>query len=154
MLDKPTIKHLVILIVIVATLPLRAALPGADTLAGLMTKQFDANGDKSIDQTEWQSGLEQSFHEMDTAGDGSLSGADLDALAKPLGEEIGDFTAGLLTPLIKKMVLTMDTDKDGSVSLKEYIAQATALFAKLDTNKNGILEQTELLELPTKLVGG
>lgn len=146
-------KPLLILLTLLAAIPTHAALPGADALAGLITKQFDTNGDTTIDQGEWQSGLEQSFKEMDSNGDGSISGAELDALAGPIGKEIGEFTSGVVTVLIKKIVLTMDGDKDGAVSLKEFTTQATAIFTKLDTSKNGSVEQAELLELPAKLIG-
>lgn len=143
-----TIRSLLLLIL--ATLPLHAALPGADALAGLITKQFDTNADTILDAGEWQAGIEKGFQEIDSNGDGSITAAELDALADPIGNETGEFAAKLVTVLIKQVVLTMDSDKDGSVSLKEYTAQATSIFTKLDTSKSGSVEQAEL---PTKLIG-
>ena len=40
---------------------------------------------------------------------------------KPLGEEIRDFTAGFEPCSSSKMVLTMDTDKDGSAAASKNI---------------------------------
>jgi len=145
--------HIAFTILLFAAPALHAALPGAESLAGLITKQFDANGDSILDQTEWQTGIASGFQEMDGDGDGSTTALEIDSLAGSISKETGELAGKVVTVLIKQLVLTMDTDKDGAVSLKEYTTQATAIFSKLDVNKNGSVEQAELVELPKRLIG-
>ena len=138
-------------VIALPSVPGFAALPGADLLAKVITKQFDTNSDGLIDQGEWQNGIAQGFKELDADHDGCITGKELDGLAGPLAEETGDLAASLVAGMIKKLVLTMDKDKDGSVSEKEFNELGNDFFTKLDTNKNGSIEAAELLELPAKI---
>lgn len=145
-------KSLAAAILILSAPSAFAAFPGAEALAKLVESQFDLNADGKIDQGEWQAGAERGFKEMDLDGDGLLSSKELDALNSPIAEEIGDFAGKIVAALIKNVVLTMDADKDGAVSLKEYTTLTDPLFARLDANKDSILDATELLDLPTKMI--
>lgn len=133
--------------------PLRAAeLPGAGALADVVLKHFDTNGDSKIDSGEWQAGVEDSFREMDADGDGRISGAEMDALGEAIGKEAGEAAGAVLGKLVKTLLLTMDADKDGSVSRDEFMKATGALFAKLDVSKNAELTRDELLSLPLKML--
>lgn len=137
----------------IISMPLRAVeLPGAGALAEIILKRFDTNDDSKMDMGEWQAGVTGSFGEMDLDGDGKITGAELDSVGEALTKESGEAAGALLAKLIKALVLTMDADKDGSVSLREYRKVADALFAKLDTNKDAEVTRDELLTLPLKML--
>ena len=53
--------------------------------------------------------------------------------------------------LIKKILLTFDTDGDRRISKAEYEQGCARLFKLLDTNHDGLLSKAELAELPIKL---
>ena len=46
----------------------------------------------------------------------------------------------------KKMLLLMDTDKNGNVSKKEFMSFMEAEFERLDINKDGELDVKELIQ--------
>lgn len=129
-----------------------AELPGAGALADLIMKQFDTNGDSKIDTGELQAGVASSFAEIDADGDGKITVAEIDALGDVLGKETGETVATLMMKLIKPLLLSMDADKDGTVSRDEFMKAAGALFAKLDANKDAELTRDELLMLPLKML--
>ncbi len=133
--------------------PLRAVeLPGAGALADIILKRFDTNRDAKLDLGEWQAGVKDSFAEMDGDGDGKITAAELDVVGEGIAKETGASVGPLLAKLIKSLVLTMDADKDGSVSREEYTKVADTLFAKLDTNQDAEVTREELLSLPLKML--
>lgn len=131
---------------------LQAALPGAAPLAKLIISEFDTNADKLISTVEWQSGITESFDKLDTNGDGSIVGGEIDGMQSEIGKLTGDLAAGLVTAMIKQMIFSLDADGDANVSWKEYGASTGSLFAKLDTDSNGSLTPAELETLPTLLL--
>lgn len=139
----------------IATLPsLQAALPGAEPLAKLIDSQFDTNADNLIDAGEWQSGIADSFDKLDVNGDGGITGAEIDGLQEEIGNETGTgIASGLVTAIIKQILLSLDKNKDGTVSKQEYSEQSGAFFGKLDADTNGSLTQVELAALPAKILG-
>ncbi|MFO1483826.1 MAG: hypothetical protein U1F71_10750 [Verrucomicrobiaceae bacterium] len=129
-----------------------AALPGAESLAKLIAKEFDTNSDENIDAGEWQSGIADGFTKLDTNGDGSIKAEEADHLKADIAEESGDIAATLIVALIKQVLTSLDTDKDTAVSRKEYDELSLSIFGKLDADKNNNLTLAELAELPVKLV--
>ena len=133
--------------------PLRAVeLPGAGALAEIILNRFDTNGDSKLDLGEWHAGVADSFGEMDLDRDEKITAAELDDIGQAVAGETGGAAGALLAKLIKTLVLTMDADKDGSVSREEYRKVADALFARLDTNKDAEVTRDELLSLPLKML--
>jgi Ca2+-binding EF-hand superfamily protein len=132
----------------------RAALPGADALAELITSQFDTNADSILDSGEWQGGVADGFDKMDQNSDGDIADAEVDALSGDIAKETGDIATVLVVALVKKVVFTLDADANKLVSKKEYIESAEGIFKKLDANNDGSVTQDELAELPTKAIGG
>jgi len=47
---------------------------------------------------------------------------------------------------VKQLLLLMDTDKNGKISKKEYMAFMEAEFERLDTDKSGDLDVKELTQ--------
>ena len=143
---------LVILLLLFGTHTLPAAIPGAESLAKLITAEFDTNADGVIDQGEWQNGIANGFDKLDSNRDGSARPDEADALTKDLAEDSGDFAAGLIVALIKQVLISLDADGDKSVSRKEYDALSDGIFTKLDADKNSRLTLAEISELPLKLI--
>ncbi len=133
--------------------PLTAALPGAEALGKLITSELDTNSDKSIDSGEWQSGIEGGFEEFDGNGDGSLTEGEIDTGSRSVAGKEGDATAAVLSLLIKQVLVSLDKNKDKTVTHAEYTEEATAMFKKVDADADGKLSQAELAELPAKILG-
>lgn len=48
--------------------------------------------------------------------------------------------------------MSMDTNKDGTVSREEFMKKVDEIFARLDANKDAVLTRDVLLELPMILL--
>ena len=131
---------------------LRAALPGAESLARLIAREFDLNSDENLDQGEWQGGIARNFDRLDTNRDGSIKAEELDALKGDLAEEAGDLGGTIIVALIKQVLMSLDQDGDKAVSRKEYDALTDSIFTRLDADKNASLTLAELADLPVKMV--
>ncbi len=129
-----------------------AAVPGADLLVGLISKHFDANSDGVVEAGEWQSGMNESFDELDEDGGGSIAMDEVDALKSSLSEDTGELGAALAIALIKQIVLGLDKDADKLVSRKEFGEGGEAMFKKLDADTDGKVTKAELAELPARLL--
>jgi Ca2+-binding EF-hand superfamily protein len=129
-----------------------AELPGVGALVDIVIARFDTNGDSKIDTGEWQAGVAGSFDEIDTDGDGRITVAEIDALGDAIAGEAGATVAALVMKLIKPILLSMDTDGDGTVSREEFNKAANAWFARLDANKDAQLTRDELMDLPLKML--
>ncbi len=129
-----------------------AAVPGAESLAKLITHEFDTNADGILDQGEWQNGIAGSFDQMDTNHDGSIKPEEVDAMSDDISAEAGDIGGVILVGLIKQALLALDQDGDKAVNRKEFNTLTDGLFTKLDADKNASLTLAELSELPVKMV--
>ena len=138
------------LMMVMAPVRASAALPGAEALAEMIVTEFDTNSDGIVDSGEWPTGTGKGFDVIDANRDGSVSEAELDGLAESISESTGGLVAGLVTVLIKKIVMTLDTNGDKLVTKAEYTAGCEAIFKRLDGEADGQLTKAELLELPLK----
>ncbi|HPA19256.1 MAG TPA: EF-hand domain-containing protein [Verrucomicrobiae bacterium] len=134
-----------------AVSPTFSAPPGGDALADLIIDQFDTSGDTIVGSEEWQYGIKAAFQMMDEDGDGVITGGELGALEEPIGGRIGEVGAKLIVPIIKRVVFSLDADKNGCVSSKEFADRAEGIFKKLDADVQGTLSRTELAQLPVRL---
>jgi Ca2+-binding EF-hand superfamily protein len=147
-------KALLLLPLLLFATPVFAQLPGMDSLAGLVVKQFDRDNDGNVDINEWQNGANDGFIEMDHDQDGFISESEIDAMAGPISEEVGKFGAAASVILIKKILFTFDTDHDRRISKAEYETGCIALFKLLDVNRDNLLTKAELADLPARLFQG
>lgn len=131
---------------------LHAAVPGGESLARLITHEFDTNSDESLDQGEWQGGIARNFDRLDKNHDGSIKAEEVDALQGDIAEEAGDIGGAILVALIKQVLMALDQDGDKAVSRKEYDALSDSIFTRLDADKNASLTLSELADLPLKMV--
>ena len=131
---------------------LSAALPGAESLAKLITKQFDTNSDSIIDAGEWQTGIADSFSKLDANSDGLIKPEESENLKGEIAEESGDIAAVLIVALIQQVLTALDSDGDKAVSRKEYDELSLTIFTRLDADKSNSLTLAELSELPVKLI--
>ena len=131
---------------------LSAAVPGAETLAKLITHEFDTTADSIIDQGVWQNGIAGSFDKLDTNHDGSIKPEEVDGMSDDISAEAGDIGGMILVALIKQTLLALDQDGDKAVYRKEFNTLSDGLFTMLDADKNASLTFAELSEPPVKIM--
>ena len=156
------IKRLALLTVAASTLATAAYAAGP----GGFLKGADLNKDGTIDQTEFQTTRDKWFAELDTSKDGFVTADELKAFgdkmhaewAKKHGDKAdagkaekmqrkhGDFSQRILD--------RVDADKDGKISKAEADAEGAKLFAKLDDNSNGKIEENEMPQRHWARFGG
>jgi len=106
---------------------------------GLM--RYDTNKDGAVDRSEWKAAQEARFKRLDTNGDGKLTQEELFARTPADGNSVvpSDRQAQRQTSYFQ----LLDADKDGFVSLAEFMIQADRNFARCDLNKDGRIDTAE-----------
>ena len=112
---------------------------GGRAPSGLM--RYDTNKDGVVDRAEWKAGQEARFKRLDTNGDGKLTQDELFARTPAIGNSVlpTDRQAQRQSTYFQ----LLDTDKDGVVTLAEFMAQADRNFARCDINKDGRIDTAE-----------
>ena len=116
-----------------------AAEGGGRAPSGLM--RYDTNKDGVVDRAEWKAGQEARFKRLDTNGDGKLTQDELFARTPAIGNSVlpTDRQAQRQSTYFQ----LLDADKDGVVTLAEFMAQADRNFARCDLNKDGRIDTAE-----------
>ena len=110
---------------------------GGGARAAFGQKRFDkldANHDGVVSKDEFLAQAAAKFAQFDTAGDGKVTAAEIEAAPKT--QERAVRTAD-------RFVKRMDSNGDGLVSQDEFVAAAKARFARLDKNGDGYLDADE-----------
>ena len=121
-----------------ATTAPQAATPRSSS-GGVM--RYDANKDGTVTAEEWKTGQQARFKSLDANGDGKLSQDEMYARTPAVGNSIlpTDRQAGRQSSNFQRL----DTDRDGFVTLTEFMVQADRNFARCDTDKNGRIDTAE-----------
>jgi hypothetical protein len=115
-----------------------AALPAREP-AGVM--RYDTNKDGVVDRAEWTAGQQARFKRLDANGDGKLTQDELFARTPAVGNSVlpSDRQAQRQSAYFQ----SLDTDKDGVVTLVEFMALGERNFARCDLNKDGRIDTAE-----------
>ena len=106
---------------------------------GLM--RYDTNKDGVVDRAEWKAGQEARFKRLDTNGDGKLTEDELFARTPAIGNSV--LPPDRQVQRQSSYFQLLDADKDGVVTLAEFMAQADRNFARCDLNKDGRIDTAE-----------
>ena len=106
---------------------------------GLM--RYDTNKDGVIDRAEWKAAQEARFKRLDTNGDGKLTEDELFARTPAAGNSV--LPTDRQVQRQSSYFQLLDADKDGVVTLSEFMAQALRNFERCDLNKDGRIDAAE-----------
>lgn len=133
-----------------------AAKPaGAKADAKPPLRSLDKNHDGRVTKDEFLAGTKKRFAKADANKDGVISSQEAKAAKAALKEKQAKRDAKRLAegkPVkrakagaksSKPHLSTLDTNKDGRVSQKEYLARREKQFSKMDTNRDGSVSREE-----------
>ena len=106
---------------------------------GLM--RYDTNKDGAVDRAEWKAAQEARFKQLDANGDGKLTQDELFARTPAVGNSV--LPTDRQAQRQSSYFQLLDTNKDGVVTLAEFMAQAERNFARCDLNKDGRIDTAE-----------
>lgn len=111
----------------------------ARTDGGVM--RYDANKDGAVTLDEWKAGQQARFKRLDTNGDGKLSQDELFARTPAAGNSV--LPTDRQTGRQSSYFQLLDVDKDGSVTLAEFLAGTERNFTRCDLDRNGRIDTAE-----------
>lgn len=101
-------------------------------------KKLDADGDGKVTRAEHAQGAQKMFAKADGNGDGIVTASEMDA-AKT---SYGDKPARTELSSAEK-IRVIDQNGDGQLTAAEHTAGSEAMFAKADTDGDGVLNESE-----------
>ena len=141
-MTSPARRHFVLRVIAGACLiPLGARAEERDDFL----KAHDRNGDGKLSREEWTVPPER-FAKADANGDGTLDGAEIDALVKakkPAPKERERAGAGLNVKSVNEAFEKFDKNGDGKLSADELGERAERLMKFLDANQDGTVDRHE-----------
>ncbi|WP_237449675.1 hypothetical protein [Novosphingobium silvae] len=115
----------------------RRAAPGHGKAAFI--RESDADGDGRVTAAEFAAARAAKYRTFDLDGDGKVSEVDyVGEFTSRMGKDAKVPDGQLKQAHVRFGVL--DTDKDGNLTLAEFNASGERMFAKLDTNGDGVVD--------------
>jgi Ca2+-binding EF-hand superfamily protein len=128
-----------------------------ERMAQFMVKHLDSAGNGYVTQDEFLAAAKKRFARLDKTGDGKLT-PDEFAAPRWSRQQAGASQptaavdqSGRRAQFAQKHFDKLDANHDGIVSLDEYLAAATTMYQKLDTQGNGKVTAEELAASPRTL---
>ena len=103
--------------------------------------RYDSNKDGAVTIEDWRAGQQARFKRLDTNSDGKLGKDELFARTPAVGNSI--LPTDRQASQQSSYFLLLDTDKDGFVTLTEFLAGADRNFTRCDLDKNGRIDTAE-----------
>ncbi len=103
--------------------------------------QFDANKDGVLERSELPERIRNRFEQMDLNKDGKLNREELQKAMPGVGRKPAETD----TPETPNVFPLLDANRDGKLS-KDELQGAVRLLEKLDKNKDGVLDASEINE--------
>jgi Ca2+-binding EF-hand superfamily protein len=103
--------------------------------------RYDTNKDGAVTIEEWKTGQQARFKRLDANGDGKLTKDELFARTPAVGNSV--LPTDRQASQQSSYFLLLDTDKDGVVTLTEFMAGADRNFTRCDLDKNGRIDTAE-----------
>ena len=113
-------------------------------------KQFDKNNDGFLQKEELPPFLAKNFEKFDRNGDGKLSREEVAQMLQEARQFLAKQQPNLggdVDTIVANLLKQFDTDNDGKISKKEAKGKLLEDFDKIDQNKDGYLDRTELRAL-------
>lgn len=101
-------------------------------------KKLDADGDGKVTRAEHAQGAQKMFAKADGNGDGIVTAAEMDAIKASYGDKPAQTQLSAA-----EKIRVIDQNGDGQLTAAEHTAGSEAMFAKADTDGDGVLSESE-----------